>query len=145
LEHLAEFRIKIEGSIAELAALRATHDDILKMEQLFEQAKTCFENQDWEKFLKIDEAMHIYIGAMSQNPVCQFVQKCIHENIHPYYQDYLPMNHERTLENLNDFRQIIDALKINDSKAASHIIMDHVERFYKKMEKNTEKNNDPDI
>jgi GntR family transcriptional regulator, transcriptional repressor for pyruvate dehydrogenase complex len=134
LEHLAEFRIKIEGSIVELAAQRATPEDIRKMERLFKEARTHFEASDWEQFLKTDEAMHTYIGIMSQNPVFQFVQKSIHDNIHQYYESYLPMNHERTLENLNDFEKLIAAMKRHDSDAAADIIRDHVERFNKKMQ-----------
>jgi GntR family transcriptional repressor for pyruvate dehydrogenase complex len=138
LEHLAEFRIKIEGSIVELAAQRATPEDIQEMERLFKLAKTYFENSDWENFLKTDETMHTYIGIMSQNPVFQFVQKSIHDNIHRYYESYLPMNHGRTLENLTDFEKIIAAMKLHDSKAAAAIIKDHVERFNKKMQNQTE-------
>jgi DNA-binding FadR family transcriptional regulator len=134
LDHLAEFRIKIESSIAELAALRATPEDIQKMETLFKKAKTDFENQEWDNFLKTDQAMHTYIGIMSRNPVFQFVQKSIHDNIHPYYKDYLPMNHETILENLNDFKKIIRAMKSHDSAAAAAIIKDHVERFNQKMQ-----------
>jgi len=137
LEHLAEFRIKLEGSIVELAAQRATHEDIQEMEQLFKQAETYFENQDWENFLKTDETMHNYIGTMFRNPVFQFVQKSIHDNIHQYYEDYLPMNHGRTLENLTDFKKIIAAMKIHDSTVAADIIRDHVKRFNKKMQKKT--------
>ncbi|MCP4718257.1 MAG: FadR family transcriptional regulator, partial [Desulfobacteraceae bacterium] len=73
LDHLAEFRIKIEGSIVELAAQRATPEDIQEMERLFKKAKTYFENQDWENFLKTDQTMHTYFGTMSRNPVFQFV------------------------------------------------------------------------
>ncbi len=138
LEHLAEFRIKIESSIVELAAQRATPEDIQEMERLFKQAKTYFENQDWENFLKTDETMHTYIGIMSRNPVFQFVQKVIHDNIHQYYESYLPMNHGRTLENLTDFKKIIDAMKIHDSAMAADIIRDHVERFNIKMQKQTD-------
>lgn len=137
LAHLAEFRIKIEGSIVELAAQRATPEDIDKMEQLYKKAEAYFKAEDWENFLKTDETMHTYIGIMSQNPVFQFVQKSIHDNIHQYYESYLPMNHERTLENLNDFKKIIDAMKIHDSATAADIIRDHVERFNKKMQKKT--------
>ena len=137
LAHLAEFRIKIEGSIVELAAQRATPENIDQMEQLYKKAEAYFKAQDWENFLKTDEAMHTYIGIMSQNPVFQFVQKSIHDNIHQYYESYLPMNHERTLENLNDFKKIIDAMKIHDSATAADIIRDHVERFNKKMQNKT--------
>ena len=135
--HLAEFRIKIEGSIAELAALRATKKDITKLEKLFNQAKTYYENNDWENFLKTDEKMHTYIGTMTRNPVFQFVQKSIHDNIHRYYAEYLPMNKKRSLENLTDFEKIIDAMKVNDAKTASAIIMDHVKRFSDKMQEKT--------
>ncbi|MCP3943606.1 MAG: FadR family transcriptional regulator [Desulfobacteraceae bacterium] len=137
LEHLAEFRIKIEGSIVELAAQRATPEDIQEMERLFKQAKTHLENQDWENFLKTDQTMHTYIGIMSGNPIFQFVQKSIHDNIHQYYEFYLPMNHARTLENLTDFEKLIKAMKIHDTTAAANIIRDHVERFNKKMQKKT--------
>jgi GntR family transcriptional regulator, transcriptional repressor for pyruvate dehydrogenase complex len=133
LEHLSEFRIKIEGSLVELATERATPDDIREMERLFAKARHCFENQDWETFLKTDEAMHTFIGVMTQNSVFQFVQQSIHENIHRYYLDYLPMNHERTLENLTDFEKIIAAMKAKDGAAASAIITDHVRRFHDKM------------
>jgi len=134
LEHLAEFRIKIEGSIMELAALRATKKDITELETMFNQAKTYYEKNDWENFLKTDEKMHTYIGTMTRNPVFQFVQKSIHDNIHQYYAEYLPMNKERTLENLTDFERIIDAMKIKDARTAAAIIMDHVKRFSDKMQ-----------
>ncbi|WP_457552644.1 FadR/GntR family transcriptional regulator [Desulfobacula sp.] len=134
LEHLAEFRIKIEGIIVELAACRTAKKDIEELETLYDKAKVYYEKNDWENFLKTDEKMHTYIGTMTRNPVFQFVQKSIHDNIHSYYKEYLPMNKERTLENLTDFEKIIAALKVNDGKTASAIIMDHVQRFSDKMQ-----------
>ena len=137
IEHLSEFRIKIEGSLVELAAMRATKEEIAELETMFNKAKDYYEKNDWENFLKTDEKMHTYIGIMTQNPVFQFVQKTIHDNIHQYYDEYLPMNKERTLENLTDFEKIIEAMKINDAKKASDIIMDHVKRFSDKMQEKT--------
>jgi len=138
LDHLAEFRIKIEGSIVEIAAQRATPEDIRVMEELYQKASDHCDNGDWESFLKTDEAMHTYIGTMSRNPVFQFLQQSIHDNIHNYYQDYLPMNQERTMENLLDFKKIIAALKAHDSETAAAIITDHVARFNLKMKQITE-------
>ena len=135
LEHLSEFRIKTEGGLVELAATRATKEDIRELESLFNQAKAYYEKNDWENFLKIDEKMHTYIGIMTRNPVFQFVQKCIHDNIHQYYKEYLPMNKQKTLENLTDFKKLIAAMKVNDAKTASEIIIDHVKRFNDKMQK----------
>jgi DNA-binding FadR family transcriptional regulator len=133
LAHLSEFRIKIEGSLMALATERATPADIEELERMQARARHCYEIQDWETFLKIDEAMHTYIGTMTRNPVFQFVQKSIHDNIHRYYQDYLPMNSERTLENLDDFDKIIAAMKAKDGDAAAAIVTDHVQRFHDKM------------
>jgi len=138
LDHLAEFRIKIEGSIVELAAQRATPQDIQTMEEMFQKAKACFEQADWKTFLKTDELIHAYFGTMSRNPVFQFLQQSIHDNIHNYYEYYLPMNHDRTLENLNDLEKIIAAIKAGDGGTASTLIMDHVARFNKKMTRKTD-------
>lgn len=135
LEHLTEFRIKIEGSLVELAAIRATSKNIKKLESLFNQAKLYYEKKEWENFLKIDETLHTYIGTMTRNPVFQFIQKSIHDNIHRYYEEYLPMDKAKTLENLIDFEKIIDAMKVNDAKTASKIMMDHVKRFNDKMQR----------
>ena len=143
LDHLAEFRIKIEGAIVELAAQRATEEDIRTMEDLFQKAKSYFEQGDWENFLKTDVTMHAYIGTMSRNPVFQFLQQSIHDNIHNYYEYYLPMNHERTLENLNDLEKIIAAIKAGDSRTASALIMDHVKRFNQKMSQKTDAQDSP--
>ncbi len=140
LQHLAEFRIKLEGGLVELAATRATKEDIKEMESIYHQAKAYYEKNDWENFLKTDEKMHSYIGTMTRNPVFQFVQNCIHDNIHQYYDEYLPMNKERTLENLTDFEKIITAMKTNDAKKASAIIRDHVKRFNDKMQEKTNGN-----
>ena len=134
LQHIAEFRIQIEGSIMELAAQRATQEDIHKLEALFNEAKACYKKNEWENFLKIDEKMHTHIGIMTRNPVFQFVQKSIHDNIHQYYEEHLSMNKKRALENLTDFEKIIAALKTDDAKTASSIIMDHVKRFNDKMQ-----------
>ncbi len=139
LEHLAEFRIKTEGSIVELATQRATKKDIKELEKLFKRAKTYYEQSDWENFLLTDEKMHTYIGVMTRNPVFQFVQKTIHDNIHLYYNEYLPMAQDRTLENLMDFKKIIDAMKAGDEVAASEIIRDHIKRFNDKMLEKTRK------
>ncbi len=135
LKHLSEFRINIESSLVELAAEHATQKDIAELERLFKKAHDCYESKDWQNFLKTDEKMHTYLGIMSQNPVFQFVQKTIHDNIHQYYDDFLPMNEERTLENLTDFKKIIDAIKNGDKDTAAGIIRDHVKRFNKKMQK----------
>lgn len=133
LEHISEFRIKMEGSLVELATDRATPGDIEEMEQLLDRAGGCLRKEDWENFLKTDEAMHAYIGTMSQNKVFQFIQKSIHDNIHRYYEENLSMNPERALENLTDFEKIIAAMKIKDGKTAAAIITDHVKRFHQKM------------
>lgn len=137
LDHLAEFRIKIEGSLVDLAAQRATPEDIKVMEDLYGKASQYCKKGDWENFLKTDEAMHSYIGTMSRNPVFQFLQQSIHDNIHNYYEYYLPMNHEWTMENLMDFEKIITALKSHDTETAVSVITDHVARFNQKMKLKT--------
>ncbi|MCP4023217.1 MAG: FadR family transcriptional regulator [Desulfobacteraceae bacterium] len=133
--HLAEFRMKLEGGLVELATNRATKEEINEMEALWQQAKDCYDREDFESFLKADEKMHTMLGKMTKNPVFRFIQKTIHDNIHEYYDEYLAMDKDRTMENLNDFEKIIQAIKNKDDQTASAIIQDHVKRFSDKMEK----------
>ena len=134
LEHLSEFRIKLEGNLVELAAQRADNKDIQAMKDLLKQAKPFIKKQDWDSFLKIDKEMHTLLGEISGNPVFKFIQKTIHDNIHNYYDEYLPMNQETAKENYNDFDVIIKAIEKKDSKKASEQIMDHVHRFNLRMQ-----------
>ena len=134
LEHLSEFRIKLEGNLVELAAQRADKSDIQAMKDLLKQAKPFIKKQDWDSFLKIDKEMHTLLGEISGNPVFKFIQKTIHDNIHNYYDEYLPMNKETAAENYNDFDVIIKAIENKDSKKASKQIMDHVHRFSLRMQ-----------
>ncbi|MCD4743508.1 MAG: FadR family transcriptional regulator [Desulfobacteraceae bacterium] len=134
LEHLSEFRIKLEGNLVELAAQRADNDDIQAMKDLLKQAKPFIKKQDWDGFLIIDKEMHTLLGKISGNSVFQFIQKTIHDNIHNYYDEYLPMNKETATENYNDFQIIIKAIENKESKKASEQIMDHVHRFSLRMQ-----------
>ena len=111
---------------------------IAHMEELYTEAKAHFEAGDWENFLLTDETMHTYLGTMSGNPVFQFLQQSIHDNIHNYYDYYLPMNREWTQENLNDLEKIIAAIKAREADTASLLIQDHVNRFNQKMTKRTD-------
>jgi len=134
LEHLAEFRIKIEGSIVELAADRADDNDIIIMKSLLKESEAFVEKDDWDGVLAIDKKMHTMLGKISRNPVFQFIQKTIHANIHNYYDEYLPMNKEVAEDNNNDFAIIIKAIENRDSQKASAQIKDHVHRFNLRMQ-----------
>ncbi len=134
LKHLSEFRIRLEGSIAELAAKRADKNDLKNMTDLLKEAKISLQKEDFNSFLKIDEAMHTILGEISKNPVFQFIQKSIHDNIHSYYDEYLPMDKAIAKENYDDFKIIIKAIENKDSKKAADQIMDHVHRFSLRMQ-----------
>lgn len=88
--------------------------------------------------IKMEGAMHAHIGHMSGNPIFQLLQQSIRTNIHEYCGYYLPMNKERTLENLNDFKKIIADLKSGNGRTAADLIMDHVARVNKKMTRKTD-------
>ncbi len=134
MAHLSEFRIKLEGNLVELAAKRAEYDDIHVMKDLLKEAEVCIDNMDWNGFLAVDKSMHTMLGKITRNPVFQFIQKTIHDNIHNYYDEYLPMDKEIAQENYNDFKIIIKALENKASKEASEQIKDHVHRFNLRMQ-----------
>jgi GntR family transcriptional regulator, transcriptional repressor for pyruvate dehydrogenase complex len=135
-QQLAEFRIKMEGGLSELATARATKEEIESLENLWKKGMEYYSKADWKNFLKTEDQMHTMLGKMTKNPVFQFVQKTIHDNIHEFHEESLDMNEPRTLENLDDFKNIIQALKIKDSQTVSSIVQNHVKRSSDKMKKN---------
>lgn len=137
LEHLAEFREGIEGTVAGLAALRATAADIQKLQFLFEQASV-FRKKGmlgWDDFVRVDEKIHTEIARVAGNPLYYFILNSVHDNIHRYYDKFLTVGEEEMEKNYKDLRLIIEAIASGSPELASTLAVEHVRRFSTYMEK----------
>ncbi len=135
LEHLADFREGLEGCAAELAAERAGPDDLAGLEEMLSQLKRLAEAGPfrWEQFHALEAAMHQTLVKMSGNPLYELNVITVHENIGVYFRRFLPKTDQVLTRNLDDWREMIDALKRGDAAAAGRLMRSHIRRFNREM------------
>ena len=70
LNHLAEFREAVEGSIAAQAAERRSASDIRKLKDLLKVARSCVRagRGRRDEFLEVDKQIHMTIAATTRQP-----------------------------------------------------------------------------
>lgn len=137
LHHLAEFREGVEGTVTSLAARRAQPEDIKHLRQLLEAARRCWEAgaEKWSDFVRVDEQMHMTLAQVARNPVYALILKTVHDNIHIYYDRFLPCRKEELDENYEDLNRIVEAVASGRAEEAAELARDHVRRFNRYMEK----------
>ncbi|MGD8387429.1 MAG: FadR/GntR family transcriptional regulator [Desulfobacteraceae bacterium] len=135
LEHLAEFREEVEGAVTALAARRADREDMKRLRDLLEQAGTYCEAgiAQWDEFVRTDERMHMTISQIARNPLYAIILQTIHDNIHRYYNRFLPVAPDIIKENYQDLSDIVAAVEAHDAERARRVAAEHVRRFYEHM------------
>jgi DNA-binding FadR family transcriptional regulator len=141
LDHLAEFREGVEGNVAGLAAERATKADIKRLKKLLAEAQHYLERDvsDWEAFVRIDEQMHIALPRITGNPVYTSVLQMVHDNIHRYYESFLPREEHVLWRNYQDLCDIVRAVEKGLANEARSLAQHHVRRFHRFMKKEQQK------
>lgn len=138
LRDLAEFREGVEGIVAALAAKRATEEDIFSLKGLLKEAGVCLKQgtPGWDDFIRIDNQIHMALAKMARNPVYESVLRTVYDNIHRYFDRFLPREEDIIRENYRDLREIVKAVEEGRAEKASHLVQDHVSRFNRRMEEN---------
>ncbi len=136
LEHLAEFREGVEGSVAALAAQRSTGADNKKLTILMDEAAQFYElgMAGWNGFVQVDEKIHTEIARIAGNPLYTFVLQSIHDNIRRYYDKFLSVGDTELEENFQDLEQIVAAIFNKNPDKARSMAIKHVQRFSSYME-----------
>jgi len=131
LDHLAEFRAGIEGEAAAHAAKRISSSEAGHLRILLDEAASCIgrgEDQT-QAFLEADKAIHMHLASITRNPISMFVHKSIHENIDRYYEQFLVMDDQSMEENVQDLKNIVNAVVSGDAEKSRELAIDHVYRF----------------
>lgn len=136
LLQLTEFREGIEGNVAALAAARASKGDIAKLKELLAIAEDEMHKgaENWEKFVSIDRKIHQVFADVARNPVYAVVLKSVHDNIHKYYENFLPKKSGILRENYQDLCAIVQAIENGKTELAGYLAQNHVKRFHEYME-----------
>jgi DNA-binding FadR family transcriptional regulator len=142
LNHLAEFREGAEGDVVALATKRAKRTDIDRLQALLERAHAC---TDRRKFLEADRDLHLAVVGITRNPIYISILKTVHENIHRYFDRFLPMNEKEMAENYRDLENIVGAMAGRDAERARDLARNHIRRFngYMKAKRNADRQMTP--
>ena len=137
LDDLTEFRYDVEGISAKLAAERATKEDIQKLKSLLaeSQALLIAKEFNWKAFFDVDRRMHLAVARAAQNIVHESILRTVHENIHRYYESYLPQERNVARQAHKGMLELVKAIEERDSDRAFDRARDHVQkgnRFMKK-------------
>jgi DNA-binding GntR family transcriptional regulator len=85
--------------------------------------------------MRVDEKVHMFMAHISGNPIYEFILKTIHDNIHIYYDRYLPWGSKELNENYDDLCQLVAAVAGKEKKRAVRVARQHVRRFNSYMQK----------
>jgi DNA-binding FadR family transcriptional regulator len=136
LRNLAEFREGVEGIVTGLAAERARKKDIQHLKGLLGEAKAYVEKgvSHWDKFIQVDNSLHMALAHIAGNPVYESVLQTVHNNIIRYYDRFLPRKEHNMKENYEDLCEIVTAVENGQAVKARVLAQDHVSRFNRFME-----------
>ncbi len=118
---LLEIRFMIEPKIASLAAINSTKDDIKEMEKLCNEVEELILNG--KPHMEKDIEFHTAIAKSSKNIVTTSLVPIINKSIAIFIDITNTQLKEETIET---HREIIEAIKINDSNAAYDAMMLHL-------------------
>ena len=141
LNHLAEFREDVEGIVAANAARTVTGEHIQELKNLLEEARKCVEQGSSRRneFIEIDKQIHLNLARMAGNPIYTSILHSIHDNIHRYYDKFLPMEERELEENYRDLCNIVRAAEAGDAGEARKFAQEHVQRFNRYMKQREQK------
>lgn len=128
LHELFETRVMFEVRLAELAAERATEEDLVELEEAASVNPT-----DIDEFTRKDVGFHTALAEATQNQVLYQLYLAAREILfvsHKIYAAYEQGHHEEVMEVLKraaiDHRKILDAVKRQDPKAAGQAMVEHL-------------------
>jgi DNA-binding FadR family transcriptional regulator len=137
LTHLAEFRESVEGDVVAIAAERAGVRDTERLKAQLNLAEACVAggSDRIDDFLQIYKKLHLDFAHISKNPIYISILKTIHDNIGRYYGKFLTMKNQEMVENLNDLRDMVEAVEQRQPDRARRSAQTHVRRFNQYMKK----------
>lgn len=132
LNHLLEFRLEIEGTVAALAARRAKESEIEPLKDLLRQARDLLDRAEsnGDQLLKIDTKLHVGISQISDNPIFTAVLRMVHENLLNTY-DWLALKSSDALNNnFEDMEEMIRAIENGNDERARTLAQEHVRKCH---------------
>lgn len=90
VQDMFEARLLLESAVAELAAVRATNDQIVELDELERRLMECRNsNAEYEKVVRINTEFHLCLARMTQNrELVELLRKILDRNERVAYLEY---------------------------------------------------------
>lgn len=127
LEHLKEARLTFEVAMVRTAAMRATADDIVHLQEALERQRASLGHP--ERFLDTDLALHRLIAAVSGNPVYVAVSQAMLQWLSNFHEDLVraPGAEVVTVE---EHERLVTCIARHDPDGAEQAMKDHLTRAH---------------
>ena len=124
MQQVNEFREMMDTWSAQQAALRASAQDIARLEENYQAMARCAQQQDWQTFAQLDVQFHMYVGDATGNSLIRRTYHILH--------DVLGSCMVQIVDRMGDtalsfHRQLIDAIAAGDAALAERIALHHLE------------------
>jgi len=129
LRDLAEFRVDVEGIVAKRAAKKRSINDIMLLQRLIKESEKLVAEKNINRaaILDLDRKMHICLAEISDNMIYKTILSTIHNNIHKYYEHYLPLQSDILIKNCNEMQTLCEVIIEGDENKAYKIAAAHAE------------------
>lgn len=128
IEEAVFIRSTIEVAVIELACRKATPEDILKLEENVNLQKFYQSNQNFDKFMELDNEFHQMLYEITNKMQCHYMVKTM--NIHYDRFRELRMYSSDTTIIIHEHEAMLDAIKRKDEKGAKALLVQHLNRHY---------------
>ena len=127
LEHLKEARLAFEVAMVRSAAMRASADDLVRLQDALNRQRASLGHP--EHFLETDLALHRVIAAVSGNPVYVAVSQAMLQWLSNFHEDLVraPGAEEVTLE---EHERLIACIARHDPDGAEQALREHLSRAH---------------
>lgn len=121
-----EVRRALEGLAAELAAERATADEIELLERQLVELAECVNTERADRYVELDTEFHATVYRLSRNERLGQILSLLREQIQRFRTRTLTSPRRRR-EALQEHRALVEALAIRDTEEARRAAQEHIE------------------
>ena len=129
LEDIFTVRLKLEGSVAAMAALNYTEEQLAVIREALEFQEFYLNKNDPDRIKSMDSRFHETIYKMSGSTVLYDVLEPLHKKILKYRKTSVS-NTSRAEASVAEHRAIYDALAARDSQKVERLVTEHLMNAY---------------
>lgn len=125
---ISEIRLALERTIVRLASVKATAEQIAKLEQNLKLQNKAVSNGDIEEFRNLDIQFHLLLADASGNNI---LRQLLEANLRIFQDVILSVISEPTTFELsyNYHKRVFEAVASHNAKQADRLVMEHIIRI----------------